>query len=136
MVASVDLTREEAASLQDILTRRSHSAGFRLTLNHLLQQWSSFVASVERGYDATIYDYANDLSSRDLLHEILTGAPPSLQGKLLPLIRSWDERFERASEPAARVLLPGKELSAWWWFRIPRGISTDLRHEFCEVREE
>ena len=48
----------------------SERAKFRIDLSYLLNSWSKFVHRVERGFDDTIYDYRNDLDTRDLLDEI------------------------------------------------------------------
>jgi len=67
-----------------------------------LATWCSFVERVERGYSDSIYEYTNDLSSRDLLEELLAKAPESAKAKL------------------TRFIHPS------WWFGVPRIVGGEL----------
>ena len=109
MTADLDLDpqqREELARLLD-----------GATLGSLLQKWGRFVTAVERGYDDSIYEYTNDLSVRDRLERVVAGASPGLRAQLERALAPDDDRFETATEEAARPL--GATYTTWWWRRVP-----------------
>lgn len=125
------LSSEEARSLDAALASLSERAKHQFSLNRLLQQWSYFVSRVEQGYEETIYEYINDLSSRDALEEVLLKVPPSLSEKLLVLIQPLDERFNNVTQEVERPLLPSAtgELPAHWWFRVPKMLGAELEND-------
>jgi hypothetical protein len=125
------LSSEEADALNTILLGLSERAKRTLTLNQLLQQWGDFVVQVERGYQDSIYEYANDLSIRDLLEEILRGVTQTLQEKLTQLIQPWDERFYNATKKTKQPVLPSmaQESLRSWWFRVPKNLGGELKED-------
>ena len=88
------------------------------------------MAQVERGYEGSIYEYTNDLSTRDLLEEILLQVARSLHDRLSGVVRPWNERFHAATRKSTRPLAPGvaKDAPAWW-FRVPKHLSTELEND-------
>ena len=58
---------------------------------------------VERGYDDSIYEYENDLSVRDRLEDVVTGASPGLRAQLERALAADDGRFRAATEAVERV---------------------------------
>lgn len=125
------MSLKERQALESAITALSEQAEQPLSLNGLLQQWRLFVTEVERAYKASIYEYTNDLSIRDLLQEILLKVPDSLQNKLLELIQPWDTRFYEATLPCERPLLRGvtRERPSPWWFRIPKRRGDELEDD-------
>jgi hypothetical protein len=110
MSTHLDLTPEERDELARLLAGES--------LGAMLRRWSDFVTQVERGYEASIYEYTNDLSVRDLLERVIAGAGPGLRAKLEAEAAEDDRRFEAATEESARPL--GKFADPpWWWRRAP-----------------
>ena len=101
----------------------------------LLSQWRRFVLAVEEGYQLTIYDYTNDLSTRDLLEKMVQQAPCGLLSRLKAQLAEWDRRFLAATRRVKRPLLPALEGEPldWWWYRVPkkpgRELLEDLRQE-------
>ena len=87
MKGYLQLSRDEAQVLAAILAALSKHAHYPLSLSQLLQRWSYFVAQVERGYEGSIYEYTNDLSTRDLLEEILLQVARSLHDRLSGAVR-------------------------------------------------
>jgi hypothetical protein len=104
---SLDLSPQERDELARLLGEDS--------LGALLGRWSAFVTAVERGYDDSIYEYTNDLSVRDRLDAVVTGASPGLRAKLAAALAEDDRRFEAATEDAARPLGGASA----WWRRVP-----------------
>jgi hypothetical protein len=124
----------EASEVAPVVAAFSQGAKFPITLNYLYQRWTDFVIEVERGYGASIYDYTNDLSVRDLLAEILRQVGASTREKLAAQLQPWDSRFDEATTAKIRPLLASKTAtSAPWWGRIPRNptgeLAEDLRAE-------
>lgn len=85
-----------------------------------LAGWRELVRDIERGYAYTIYDYTNDLSTRDMLDDAVHGAPRDRQEELRRRIAMWDERFRAATEPSLQHL-PGRNRGSTgdWWHRVP-----------------
>ena len=121
MTARLDLEPEQREELARLLGRD--------TLGALLRGWSDLVTQVERGYDDSIYEYTNDLSVRDRLERVVTGASPGLRAQLEGALAADDGRFEAATEEAARPL--AATYTTWWWRRVPRRrvgeLADDLR---------
>ena len=109
MTAGLDLEPEQREELARLLAGDS--------LGALRNEWSRFVTAVERGYDDSIYEYTNDLSVRDRLERVITGASPGLRAQLERAVAEDDRRFTAATEEAARAL--GATRTTWWWQRVP-----------------
>src|SRR5216684_3206081 len=92
------------ATLKPILQRLSARAGFTITLTGLAQRWAALVASVERGYADSIYEYANDVAVRNLLRQIEAALPPDIRVKLALHLESLDERFMIATTESRGVV--------------------------------
>jgi hypothetical protein len=116
MTADLDLDPEQREELARLLGEGS--------LGSLLQKWGHFVTAVERGYDDSIYEYTNDLSVRDRLERVVTGASPGLRAQLEGALAADDGRFEAATEEAARPL--AATYTTWWWRRVPRRRAGEL----------
>jgi hypothetical protein len=110
MSEDLELDQEERDELARLLGEDS--------LGALLTSWRRFVSEVERGYDDSIYEYTNDLSVRDRLERVVTGAGPALRAKLEAAAAEGDRRFEAATEEAARPLSALAD-PPWWWRRVP-----------------
>lgn len=115
-----EMTREEFEYVGHILAEYSERANYPITLDALLTSWKDFVLEVESGYSYSIYEYFNDLSTRNILQEIIERLNDSLGSRIEGVIRSYDERFMTASEPAVKSLYPDKNTETSLWFeRIP-----------------
>jgi hypothetical protein len=106
----------------DRFNRRFAGRQHRVTAGTLFNDWVSLVKEVESGYADSVDDYTNDLTSRDLLEDLIRDSQPSLRAKLETALKPWDERFRRATTHD-----DGKALSRffsikdrWWWRRTPR----------------
>jgi hypothetical protein len=118
---SANLTSDEQSAIAAIEARFSERARRPITLGKLLALWGNFVTEVERGYESTIDEYTNDLSTRDLIDEALHQVPSALNGKLQPEVEPLDKRFEQATRPddgnrIGQFIKPGE---GWWWSRLP-----------------
>jgi hypothetical protein len=110
--------QEVIRSIEVLLTKR---ARFPITFNKLIKLWGDFITEVETGYCSSIDEYTNDLTSRDLIDELLQAVPDSTRSKLTTQVDSLDQRFLRATQRDIRQLL-GKRFkvgASWWWSRIP-----------------
>lgn len=127
MSARLDLTEDEREELARLLAPRDDS------LNALLGRWRAFVAQVERGYDDSIYEYTNDLSVRDRLEGLVTGAGPGLRAKLEGALAEDDRRFAEATEEAARPLGEFAHEAPAWWRRAPRRRGGELAEDLASL---
>lgn len=121
-----DLSPDDARITNVICAAYSARAKFPISLEYLAERWTRFVAEVEQGYRATIYDYTNDLSVRDLWEDLLLRVPQPLRAKLLVMLTPWDDRFYEATRPVVKPLHTGAEAGRHWWFRVPKNLSGDL----------
>ena|ERR1043165_1163017 len=130
MQTNIELSPNEAELIAPILASFSARAKYQITLDKLLRAWNKLVMEVENGYSDSIYEYENDLASRELLQEILLQAPPSLYGKLMNVLQPLDDRFKEATRAIQRSLInkESKELG-FWWFRIPKELSNELESD-------
>jgi hypothetical protein len=119
-LGSLELSQEELETV-DRFNQRFARRRHQITVDTLFVDWTSLVTEVEGGYAASVDDYTNDLTSRDLLEDLIQDSQPSLRAKLEAALKPWDERFRRATAHD-----DGQALSrffnlrdGWWWRRTP-----------------
>ena len=117
-------TTQEEQIIDSILQNFSNKARYPLTLYQLIDKWSQFGSDLEMGYFFLIYDYQNDLSTREILQEIIAMAPESIQEKILRELLPIDKRFQQLTREMPYPILG--DYRGWWWYRIPRKTG----HEF------
>ena len=127
---SLDQTDAEQDAIQPLLNKISKNSDHVITLDHLLNAWSLFVARLTIGYNSTAYEYANDLANRDILQRILEESPDSLKVKLSPILRELDDRFLEETYSVANQYYEG---SADWWRRIPFKASPGLKNDLLAI---
>lgn len=123
-----DLTTDEQDAIAALEARFSERAHYPITVEKLLSSWQRFVTEVEQGYDDSIDDYTNDLSTRDLLDDVLRAVPQDLSRTLLATIEPLDRRFQQATRADDQHLIetfirPGE---GWWWSRLPVKLAGSL----------
>ena len=125
------LSAEEERAIHDVLERFSARAKYTLSLEQLVQKWSTFISRVEQGYTSSIYDYMNDLATRDVIEEILQVAPQSLHAKLLMTIQPLDRKFQELTQMLQRPIDPiGKaRRTNPWWFCVPKNLKPQLQND-------
>jgi hypothetical protein len=98
----------------------------RRGLSGLLEQWAKIVTATERGHDASLDEWLNDMDLRDILAGALAAAVPSERRAAAVRLDEADERFHAITEPAP--CLWGEEIARnnswrpewqWWYFRRP-----------------
>jgi hypothetical protein len=92
----------------------------------MISSWQTFVAAVQRGYGDSIYDYANDMSVRDRIAQVLGEVSFEVRAALEPGLVVIDARFAEATA-SSTVSIPGATGKAWWWWRVPLRLEADLR---------
>ncbi len=107
-----------AAPRQELLREPALNAD-QPDVSRLLRLWEMFVGEVEGGYSATIDDYTNDLTVRDLLEQALAEGVAADEAAR---VAALDDRLREATRPdetgrLAEVYAVGDE---WWWHRLPR----------------
>jgi len=120
------LSPDEARFVEAILAPLSARAKHQLTLDHLLQRWNMFVNQVAQGYHDSIYEYTNDLGTRDTLENVLQQVPQPLHDRLNGVLHSIDRRFIDRTTSIQRSLGTSQYP---WWFRIPKNLSDELRSD-------
>ncbi|MFK0238996.1 hypothetical protein [Streptomyces vinaceus] len=88
------------------------------------------MSAIERGYGDDIYEYTNELSRRNWLHEAWILLDDHIVQLWTPRIKGLDARYRAATfDDDGQALdqflrLPGPDL--WWWRRHPRILTGDL----------
>ena len=132
MRESFKVDDDSVGYLEATLGQLSGTAGYRVSLDELIERWKRFVHQVEQGYDDSIYEYANDLAVRHVLKRIEINAPASLRQSLSAHLMPVDQRFFQATR-AAEKSIPAlsQEPDTVWLARIPEkpvgGLLEDLR---------
>lgn len=108
--------------------------GTDMSFPQMVRRWDSFIREVERGYDASIYEYTNELSVRDIIARALELAPPAVAEKLESHLKPLDERFLGATSESDRPLSFADTAGlSRWWYRVPlrcgSELADDLRSE-------
>jgi hypothetical protein len=126
----IDVTPEEAEMIASALTRKNARAR---SLAELVVGWDDFVERVERGYSLTIYDYTNDLGTRNLLEHLCHSVTSELARRIRAELKDTDERFRSATVEYPRATVPAAEPDRWWYFRRPKVLVGDLRQDFDDL---
>jgi hypothetical protein len=128
------LSTDEAEALGSILAALSERSRQHLSLTDLIGRWEKFATQVLEGYDDSIYEYTNDLSTRDLLQEIANASALPLRVKLLNTLHKYDERFKQATREVPRPLIRNSKVGLnWWQSRIPVKLRSELE---ADLRSE
>lgn len=124
------LSQDDQEHLQRVLQHLTAISGKNSSLNQLISQWLYFVREVERGYNDSIYEYTNDLSTRDLLAEIEAILTIAGQEQLGTVLKGLDDQFRSATVPTTKPVRgePEQQLP-WWWYRIPSKIVGELEDD-------
>ena len=98
----------------------------RRGLAGLLEQWSAIVQQAERGRDASLDEWLNDMDLRDILAGALAAANPRERRAAAPRLDDADERYLAITEISPSLW--GDEIATtndwrpewqWWYFRRP-----------------
>jgi hypothetical protein len=113
---------EAVAELEETVAelRRSQRLAAHVTFKGLLGGWEELVTEVETGYELPVYEYANDVSSRDILDRVIARATPELGEMLTAWLAPLDARFEAATVKSTSPFHGRGESVARWYWRIPR----------------
>jgi len=108
----------------------------RRGLSGLLEHWASLVAAAERGRDASLDEWLNDMDLRDILAGALAAATPRERAAAALRLAQADARFVALTEPSS--CLWGDEIARtnswrpewqWWYFRRPLVPGPALRED-------
>ncbi len=133
MQINLNLVPGDQERLLKIMKDISTASRFEQSLDDLIARWSSLTAEVEKGYNDSIYEYTNDLGTRDLLARINSELSEDGQNKLASMLAPLDDRFLLATIPLSQSIRAGKdELSAWWWYRAPRKLTEELKKDLVK----
>lgn len=100
-----------------------------LTPGEAVRRWAQLVAEVEAGYALPDYEYINDVAVRDLLEDLLRGAPTELEARLREMLSPLDARFIRATWPVDVPIIEYREPDAFWWHRVPLLLNAELERD-------
>lgn len=124
MSRTIGLSREEAESLGPTLKRMSLIAHRPFTIDGLLNAWQAFVSEVEIGYQYSVDEYTNDLSTRNLIQRLIDEAPSSARDKIMAAVETVDHRFDEAT---VEIETPLRDWPFHWWRRVPRLLLGSLK---------
>lgn len=108
----------------------------RRGLSGLLEHWSSIVAAAERGRDASLDEWLNDMDLRDILAGAMAAAASRDRRAAAVRLDEADERFHAITQPGP--CLWGEAIAhtnrwrpewQWWYFRRPLTPGPILRED-------
>jgi len=128
------LTTQESEALEVLFAKVSKKNKNALNLSQVLQKWGFFVGRAEQGYQDSLQEYSAELSTRNILEDVLREAPEPARSKLAAMIRPYDDRFREATTELGKPLSPGMtQWAAPWWCRVPKRrlgqLASDLEAE-------
>lgn len=127
---------DEDAVQTYLISRGCSPLVVRRGLSGLLEHWAGIVAAAERGRDASLDEWLNDMDLRDILAGALAAAAPRERRAASVRLDDADERFHAVTEPCA--CLWGDEIALtnswrsewqWWYFRRPTVPGPMLRED-------
>lgn len=124
------LERDDARALEAAVARAAARAKQPLSFDGLLNRWTEFVAAVERGYQESIYEYANDLSTRSLLDEITREVSESARLEIAASLEATDRRFYEATREVEKAICPATAKGERpWCYRVPNRLLGELKED-------
>jgi hypothetical protein len=130
------MTTEPDAIHTYLISRGCSPLVIRRGLSGLLEQWSAIVASVERGTDASLDEWLNDMDLRDILAGALAASGQRDRRAAAVRLDEADERFHAVTEQCP--CLWGDEIAEnnswrpewqWWYYRRPTVPGPTLRED-------
>ena len=100
--------------------------GSAMTIRQLFKKWEQLVSEVERGYHMTVYDYTNDLSSRDIIERTMQDVSEDTRARIADIVGPLDERFKRCTETISDPLM---SRDGFWWRRVPLGLASEFQSQ-------
>jgi hypothetical protein len=127
------LTNEEQLELKEAIHQYAlDSNNPSFSLGRSLNEWHSLVNSVNNGYPLGIYDYTNELTSRDILQRFLNSLSGGLREKVGQQIEVLDSTFRNCTEETKLVLAGTRKSNEdmdWWWRRVPSRLEGELKED-------
>lgn len=110
-----------------------HQRGWRkaFTVEEMVSGWAGMVTTVENGYGDDVYEFTNDLSCRNWLHEAWLLLDDLTLTRWNDRVRSLDDRFRAATVDDDGYVMSqfhngGGDPATWWWRRYPRALVGEL----------
>jgi hypothetical protein len=123
-----------AQKLTEMRLRAKHPPRDFWTLNGMLGSWRQLVDKIDEGYDDIIEEYWNDLSVRELLEELLeVVAEGSVRSWVTKEIAETDDRYIDATREVQKPIFGSGDMP-WWWWRVPKKLTGELRHDLETLR--
>lgn len=128
-VALVGLSTVGREIVREHEHRWTAGARFRLNWEWLARSWSTFATSVDAGYVGYFEEYLNDLTTRDLIDELVRALPADDAALVEAKISAADQTYQRATHAdtageLGRMFRIEPE-AGWWWRRFPRKLPVD-----------
>jgi hypothetical protein len=123
------LTGRDRDRITDFLLYRNIQGRFE-TLDSLTNRWDHTVAWVEKRAESLTHDeYVDRLIGRDWLDDALSLLAPTGRAALEVHVRSYDDRFSRATNELSASIKPPSpwRYQRWWWFRVPPRMGEHFR---------
>jgi len=94
-----------------------------------LEVWSDLVNELSGTYQLTVWDFTNDLYSRNVLEIVLKEGPTSLEPRLRKVVQALDEKFYDSTYDVDEPLTGSKKTitkdESPWFYRVPIRHSKD-----------
>ena len=129
-MTNVSLSKEQAEEAENILAKIASDRRIskKLSLVGLLGKWRDLGSAIERGYEWTIDDYTNDLTTRNFIDAVIERASIPLKSDVEQMLKPLDDDFISNTLPVVGTL-PGVGVDKKWWHRIPKKLVGDLKED-------
>jgi hypothetical protein len=115
----LQLNSVDQRKVDEVLRSQQMKRQYPLSLDRLIYNWQSLAHTVRQGYDATLYEYINELSSRTSIY-LIASELTDFGGKALEkLIKKSDDTFREYTIPMKKSVIKDAPESYWWLFRAP-----------------
>lgn len=108
------------------------------TINSALDSWNKLVNEIEIGYPYDIFEYLNDLFSRNVIQDVIDTDPQPLTQQIILVVDEIDKRFFEYTHEITEPLSANKR--EFWWLRIPNkltpGLCDDLNSEGYIIKDK
>src|SRR6266853_5852883 len=127
----LNLNDSDRQIVSTILTGYSSgSSKSRLTLEHLLAQWTRIAERMQSLYDMSLNDFLNDVSTRDVLQELIERLSHTSRTRLAAMLEPIDATFKSGTVEVA--YLKGDH---WWNHRLPARMGDEMSQQAKQLAD-
>lgn len=125
---SIDFNAKDREIINAIELRWTKGSMFPINFNIIIKNWQNLVNECKDGYNDVVEEFTNDLSSRDIIQQILEEISDDGKNIILKFIEPLDKIFIDNTVKVDKPLMTYewiKDNKQFWYFRVPKRIKRD-----------